>query len=375
VEATSTALLPDQALTEDTRLEAQLTCKGCGNQYLSPPSSLRDYACPRCGRLLPRAAGLAVRGRWKRALPGFGPQLRYFLLLIGLFGAVALGVRGGLSGPRAAASAQEPGFRRSLAIRLTPSEERNYVFRLRQLEKDLKRDPTDFDVLRRLGQLHLRLAACQVSGRSSHLRRARYYLRLAGDVPKSAREEQIIRSLIEAANSPNPAVDLLGVPADFGPPQRIEEEVVRYRIGWLEDQVGQDPQSSRMLCRLADNYSLLYRILREGGRRRLGRWPGASGVSDPDEARRLAEHDYERALQSATTIEARCKALYGVAQLYRAVEEPERAASALRALLELQPNHWFAALEMARLSRERGESKEASRYESLAARWRTPGWL
>lgn len=356
-------------------MTAPLTCKACGNHCMSPPSSQRDYLCPRCGRLLPRGHGDAGRRQWEWTSAGFGAQLRYFLLLASLFGAVTLGVQGGLIGPRAAASSQEAVFRQPTPIRLTPSEERNYRYRLRQLQRDLRRDPADFDVLRRLGQLHLRLAACQVDGRSTHLRRSRHYLRLAADATRSAREQQIIRSLMDAANSPNPMVDLLGIPSGAGPQPRMDEEVVRYRIGWLEEQVGQDPRSSRMLCRLADNYTALCQILLRGERRRMSRWPGASSVSDPGEARRLAEHDYDRALRSATTEEARCRALYGLAQLYRAVGEPQRAATALRRHLELQPNHWFAALEMARLSRELGQPKEASRYESLAARWRTPGWL
>jgi tetratricopeptide (TPR) repeat protein len=356
-------------------MEAPLTCKACGNHCQSPPSSHRDYACPRCGRLLPRDRPAARRPAWRWTGHEFGGQLRYFMLLTVLFGAVTVGVKGGLIGPRAAASPQEAGLQRPLPIRLTPSEERNYKFRLRQLERDLRRDRRDFEVLRRLGQLHLRLASCQVDGRSMHLRRARYYLRLAADVTISSRDQHLIRNLMDAANSPNPIVDLLGMPGDFGAPPRMEEDVVRYRIGWFEEQVGQNPRNSRMLCRLADNYTALCQILLQGGRRRLSRWPGASSVSDPGEARRLAEHDYDRALQSAATVEAQCKALYGLAQLYRVVGEPQRSAEALQRLLELQPNHWFAALEMARLRRELGDAKEAGKYEALAARWRTPGWL
>jgi hypothetical protein len=356
-------------------MESQLTCKRCGNHYHSPPNSQRDYVCPRCGRLLPHSRGKGDSRRWDWAGVGVGAQLRYFVVLAVLFGAVTLAVRAGLIGPLGVASAREVGIRRPLPIRLAASEERNYNYRLRQLEQDLRRDRADFEVLRKLGQLHLRLASCQVAGRGSHLRRARYYLRLAADVTLSSREAQIVRNLLDAANSPNPTVDLLGVPSDIGPPPRIEEEVIRLRIGWLEEQVSLHPNSSRILCRLADNYTSLCQVLRSGGHRRMSQWPAASSISDPEEARRLAEHDYDRALRSATTNEARCRALYGIAQLYRVVDEPARSAVALRRLLELQPNNWFAALEMARLCREAGQPPEARRYEKLAARWRTPGWL
>jgi len=265
--------------------------------------------------------------------------------------------------------------RRASLVRLTGGEQRNYAFRIHQLEQDVRRDGTDFDVLRRLGQLHLRLAVCDVDGRGSHLRRARYYLRRAADVVMASREAQLIHSLIDAANSPNPALDLIGMPGEMGPPPRVDEAVVRMRLGWLEEQISYRPNSARLLTRLGDNYTALYHALVRGGGRRSGRWPAESGVNDAEEARRLAEHDYGRALQCATTQEARCRALYGIAQLFRETEEPARAATALRQLLTLQPNNWFAALEMSRLSQQLGQSEEVARYQALADRWRTPAWM
>jgi hypothetical protein len=101
----------------------------------------------------------------------------------------------------------------------------------------------------------------------------------------------------------------------------------------------------------------------------------ASTINDPEEARRLAEHDYGRALSCATTDEARCRALYGAAQLWRLSGRPERAADCLGQMLALQPNNWFAALEMARICRQMGQEAEAARYEAQSARWRTPGWI
>src|SRR3712207_5907615 len=86
--------LPRHAEAGETRMEAPLTCTACGNHCLSPPSSERDYACPRCGRLLPRGHRRVGPRQWQWAGPGIGAQLRYFLLLASLFGAVTMGVKG-----------------------------------------------------------------------------------------------------------------------------------------------------------------------------------------------------------------------------------------------------------------------------------------
>src|SRR5207248_7854840 len=144
-----------------------------------------------------------------------------------------------------------------------------------------------FDLLRRLGQLHLRLAACRVEGRETHLRRARYYLQRAVDTAGSGREAQIARSLLEIANSPNPLLDPAGLPGDFGPPPRMDEEMIRYRIAYLESQVGENPRSARLLARLGDSYTALYQTLKSRGPHRFARIWEASSVNDPEEARRL----------------------------------------------------------------------------------------
>ncbi len=356
-------------------MESDLICTSCSNRCLAPPSPSRDYACPRCGRLLPRVDGTRPRVAFGRERLTLGTHARYLLLLALLFGAAAAGVRGGLLGSRGAASASPEPPRALPLSSLTEAEQRNYDYRLRQLGGDLRRDETDFDVLRRLGQLHLRLASCRIGGRITHIRRARYYLGRAADVALTSREAQWVRGMQDAANSPNPSLDLIAMPGDFGTLPRVEEEVIRWRIGFFEEQVSIHPSCSRLLCRLADNYTALYLAIARGGERVNNRWPGASGVIDPQEARRLAENEYSLALRYATTHEARSRAMYGAAQLYRALDDPARAATALRAMLAVQPNNWYVALEMARLYRQLNQPAEATRYEALSARWRTPGWI
>jgi len=260
-------------------------------------------------------------------------------------------------------------------IPLTEQERKNYDFRLRQLERDLQQDSRDFDILRRLGQLHLRLAACQVEGRTTHLRQARHYLRQAYDAAFFNMEANRARLLLEAANSPNPGVEAAAFPGDFGPPPHVDEDFIRVRIGFWEEMVNSHPHSSRALCRLADNYVALLNVMGSARHFSPGLYPGASTISDPVEAQRLAQESYKRALEYALTVEARSKALYGVAQLYRALHQPARAAAFLQRQLDIQPNNWLVALELSTLYRQLDQSQDAGRYQQQADRWRTPGWL
>jgi DNA-directed RNA polymerase subunit RPC12/RpoP len=360
-------------------MELSLTCTRCGNRCLEPPPTGRDYACPRCGRLLPRptAAGFSLIARVRRVL---SLQARYTLLLVALFGTGLMGVRAGLMGRRPAAGPEQSPRPVSL-IPLNEQERSNYEYRLRQLERDLQRDGGDFDVLRRLGQLHLRLASCQVEGRFTHLRQARHYLRRAQEVAFSYLEAGRVRMLLEVANSPNPVGDIAVPPGDFGPPPRVDEDSVRVRIGFWQELIGWHPRSSRARCRLADNYVAL--LVAMGNSRHtsstrsagIPSWPGASTISDPAEAQRLAQESYHRALECALTVEARAKALYGEAQLYRSARQPARAAAFLQRLLEIQPNNWLAAMELSWLCRQLDQPQEANRYQRQSERWRTPGWL
>jgi hypothetical protein len=325
--------------------------------------------------LLPRLEGDRPGSLFARARGGLLSQAQYVLVLVLLFGAGTIAVRAGLVGYRPAATADPNAAQRNLFVRLNARAQRNYTYRLRQLERDLRRDETDWDVLRRLGQLHLCLAVSQAGQRSPHLRLARFYLRRAHDVASNNRENQIVRALLDAANNPSPTLEMLGVQGDFGPPPRIEERYVRMRLGWLEEQAALYPRRSRLLCRLGETYVSLLAVMEPGRPPRIGPWPGASGVSDPGEVRHLAEQAFRRALACSTTHEARSRVHYGEAQLYRTVDDPERAMAALRRLLRLQPNNWFAALEMATLCRLSNRKGDANRYEALSARWRTPGWI
>lgn len=297
-------------------------------------------------------------------------------MLLLLLGSLAAAVRAGLTSYRAAASARDEDASRPTIVRINEPELQRYDFRRRQLEQDLRRDQADFDVLLRLGQLHLQLAQCDAARKRSHLRLARYYLERANLLTQFRWEQNWIRGLMEAANSSNPVIDVASIPGDYGPLRRDEEAWIRLRLGFLEDQVLARPRDGRLLRRLATNYVALYTVMNPRGEPRLMR-PEGGGVitTDPREVRLLANQYFRRALQCSRTHEARCRALYGEAQLWRATNEPERAAEALDHFLALQPNNWLVAMEAASLARQLDRPEKAERYQTLSARWRLPGWI
>src|SRR5437867_669669 len=133
-------------------MELSLLCTRCGNRCFEPPTTGRDYACPRCGRLLPRptAVGFSLIARIRRLVSS---QARYTLMLVALFGTGLMGVHAGLQGRRRVTGPTLSPRAASL-IPLSQQERANYDYRLRQLERDLQRDGSDFDLLRRIGQLH-----------------------------------------------------------------------------------------------------------------------------------------------------------------------------------------------------------------------------
>lgn len=354
----------------------QLLCGGCGNRCRVPGSSSRAYACPRCGQLLPDPQRPRRAGRRARRTQAARAEPRAALLsVIVLMAAAAMAIHAGLSSYRAAAAGAVPAAPPPAAVRLTEREARSCAFRERQLEEDLRRDENDYEVLVRLGQLHLQLAERQGEGHGAHLRRARHYLLLAGMQAEFRSDAYLVHSLLDAANAPNPTLVLATLPGEVGPASRNDLEWIRWRLGALEEQVRFQPRSSRLLRLLADNYVALFLAQGAGGAGGSERSPAGSSRSERGAARRRAEQLYQRAIQCARTHEALCRALYRWAELCRIANEPARAAAFLRQVLRVQPNNWFVSLEMAALSRQLGQTAAAERFQALAARWRTPSWL
>lgn len=288
--------------------------------------------------------------------------------------AAALAIHAGLSSYRAAAAGPASAASSPAIVRLTEAQARSYAFRQRQLEADLRRDETDYEVLVQLGQLHLQLAECQNRAAGSHLRRARHYLLLAGMQAQFRADAFQVHSLLDAANAPKPTLVLAALPGEVGPPAHDDAEWVRWRLGALEDRVRFQPRSSRLLRLLGDNYVALSLIQEEGGARLQSPLGGRSS-SERQAARRRAGECYRRAIACARTHEALCRALYRQAELFRLCHAPLRAVDFFAEILRIQPNHWLASLQMASLYRQLGHSAGAERFEALAARWRTPSWL
>jgi hypothetical protein len=297
-------------------------------------------------------------------------------MLLLMLVALTAALRAGLASYRAAGAAREDESPRPRIARVNGPEKLRYEYRLRQLEQDLRRDPSDFEVLLRLGQLHLLLAECELARKSQHLRQARHYLLRANHETQFRWEQNWIRGLMEAANSPNPMVDVANVPGDYGPPRTDDEAWVRLRLGFLEEQAWVHPRDGRLLRRLASNYMALYMVMSPTHESQPTP-PEVGGVivSDPREVRLLAEQYFRRALACSRTREARCRTLYAAAQYYRVVNERARAAALLDQFLALQPNNWMVSMEAAALSRELNQTEKAERYQGLSARWRLPGWI
>lgn len=369
------ALSSSEVGGKETMDRRPLVCTHCGNRCRVPASPGRQYACPRCGHslvLLRGDAGGGGAGPWGSRLQAAGRALLVPALFLT---AAVLAVCLGRLSYRANAARLAGTPAHPVLVRLTPAEQRCYAYRLSQLEQDLARDDRDFEVLERLGHLHLQLAECQVAGRETHLRRARHYLLHASLYGMFRPDAFRIRALLEAANSPNPGYLLANLPGNGVGPPHDDEAWVRMRIGFLEEQAEYFPRSSRVLRLLGENYTALYSVMerQEGGS--LAHGQESSAVSERGEAQRLAEWYFRGALDCARTREARCRALHGLAALYRAANQPSRSAVLLARLLSIQPNNWLAALEAASLCRQLGQVAKAERFQRQAARWRTPDWI
>jgi hypothetical protein len=354
----------------------RLTCNRCNNSCLSPPSTEWVYACPRCGSVLPSAGAGTSRPSLVTRLLGARKQGQRLVMAVVLAVAWSAAVRGGWLSYHAAASVADPETPKPADLRLTAAERDRYLYRVHQLQQDLRRDPTDFEVLIRLGQLHLQLAQAESERRPSHLRLARHYLLGAIEQARMRPEQNWARGLIEAANSPNPMVDVANIPGDYGPPRRDDEAQIRLRLGFLEDLAGAYPHESRLLRRIGTSYTQLYSVMSsDSGPRMI--YPDAGGVTiaDPREARLLAERSLARSLACARTHEGRCRALYARAQLCRITHDPARAAVLLDQFLRIQPNNWLVSMEASTLCRQLDQPDKAARYQALSTRWRLPGWI
>jgi tetratricopeptide (TPR) repeat protein len=293
-----------------------------------------------------------------------------------------------------------------------PAVERNYLFRVRQLESDLAGDPGEYLLCARLGLLHLRLAA-HTPDRERRERRydkARRYFERAADRAHTRREQEWAVAQQDTCSDTPPVADALDsyfrpdLAAAATPSSLAVEDQLRLRAQFLEMRVLDQPESPRLLCRLGLTYVRLGQVMAARNKAALGAWPLAPGESGrrqtretasrlvlpstkhqaPSAAfpqislvdcRRRAAEALKAALGCARSREMRVECYLGLAELYRTEGNPLAGLGMLRRVLVLQPNHWLAQLRAASLLARLGNPDAARRHRALAERWHTPEWL
>jgi tetratricopeptide (TPR) repeat protein len=283
--------------------------------------------------------------------------------------------------------------------------QRNYRFRVRQLESDLARDPRQYLLLARLGLLHARLAghAPTQTQADQDLRAALVFFQRAARHAQTRRDSDWALALREAYSeraSMNDETDLYLHPdLVASPPPRSEyvADQLQMRVQYLEMLVNDMPDSARLRCRLGLTYVRLSQALAARTRRDASdeaatsavsprrtpgsplpnRFPGGSFLEVPtvEGCRRRAHDELDRALELARCREIRAEGYRALAELYRAVGDPVSCLGMLRRVIELQPNNWPAQLHVATLLARLGRPEEARRARAMGERWRTPEWM
>jgi tetratricopeptide (TPR) repeat protein len=397
----------------------RVSCRSCGNSC-RPPGEMggRTYLCPRCraplrARVRREASGVspatasagsvAVRAGLAFLTPHasrLSPVLSR-LAPIGCVLAILLIARQAVVMPaseparaarRLARVAGPPPVRKPYSA----TAERNYRFRVRQLESDLARDPREYLLFARLGQLHARLAghAPTPAQADRDLQEALEYFQRAASHAQTRRDYDWATAQRQAYSDPGAVSDetdgYLHPDLVASPPPRSEylEDQLQLRAQFLEMLIRELPQSARLRCRLGLTYVRLSQALRSrsqrerfttavGGRRSAVDYRGEpyADVPTADGCRRRAREELAGALRLARSREVRAECYRALAELYRAGGDPISCLGMLRRVVELQPNNWPAQLHVATLLTRLGRPEEARRARALGERWRTPEWM
>jgi tetratricopeptide (TPR) repeat protein len=291
--------------------------------------------------------------------------------------------------------------------------ERNYRFRLRQLESDLARDPREYLLLARLGTLHARLsehaptypqAELDLKAALALFERAARYAQTRRDYEWAMAQREAYKDGTSANDDTDAYLhpDLIASPPA---PSDIVRDQLLLRTQFLEMLVKEMPASARLYCRLGLTYVRLGQALAwrsreeerrgdgETGRRGEGtafaiapRRPVASSphlvpdglpVEEPTavDCRRRAREALASALRLARCREVRAESYRALAELYRAAGDPVSCLGMLRRVVELQPNNWPAQLRVAATLTRLGRPEDARRAQAMGERWRTPEWM
>jgi tetratricopeptide (TPR) repeat protein len=267
-----------------------------------------------------------------------------------------------------------------------PEAEERYRTRIRQLEEDLRVDPSEYGVMVKLASLHTRLGLRQTDpvAREADLDRARELYRLASQpgVAAARREYEFVMGQLERLSGRYPPEE---APADQVPssdpvsgPSAFMfdmEQWLRLRLELLRARVVDMPDNVRLLCRLGWTYYRLAQAVsrREGTTVESLYYPD-SGLT-PDDLLERAIEVLQHAARISRTREYRVEAYHGLAVVYQEQERWKEALGALRRIVALQPNNWPANQRMASVLQRMQRPVEAQDAVRRGNSWRTPEWF
>jgi tetratricopeptide (TPR) repeat protein len=360
-------------------MEDRIACAHCHSSIYPPPVD-RDYACPQCGRRLPRraAAGASV-STWAERLA------RGSLAVGCLATLVAVGWHLVLT-PRARTAA--PGSVGLTVVRqpFQPEEEERYRRRIRQLETDLDRDPREYGVLMRLAALHLRLGVRQrdMAQREIELQSARglYERSMEEGIALSRRDFEFAAFQLERLAGRYPLEEGLADPVPSSDPLATAspgtldvEQMLRMRLDYTRFSLARRPDNARLFCRLGWVYFRLAQTIRRRTGPATSGWYYDPADGNPERLLTEAEKALRRAAAVSRTREFRVEAYEGLAVLYQDQDRWEDALSVLERIVALQPNNWPANTRVAGILRRLGREKDYAQALRRADAWRTPEWL
>jgi hypothetical protein len=338
---------------------------------------------------------LAARLRWLFAR----------LAPIGCVLGVLLVARHAMVVPAPRASAAAPVIVPNIRRPYPPEVERNYRYRIRQLQSDLARDTKEYLLLSRLGTLHLRLArnGPNAERSSRDFAVARGYFERAARAARTRREYEWSMVQREACAERAPVNDLTDASlqpdmvATAPPPSVDMEGQLFMRAQFLETRVRERPSNARLLARLGLTYVRLSQAMatreRRAHRTRTGAPPPSRSEApmamrpqapwggpwyapkEIGECRERARETLRESLRIARCREIRVEAYRALAELARAEGDLLSCLAMLRSVVEIQPNNWPAQMSIAGVLTRLGHPSEARHARALAERWRTPEWL
>jgi tetratricopeptide (TPR) repeat protein len=360
-------------------MEDRIACAHCRSSIYPPPTD-RDYACPRCGRRLPRHSAS------EESVATWVDRLARGSLAAGCLATIVVVAWHLILTPRARTAA--PGGVGLTVVRqpYQPSEEERYRLRIRQLERDLERDPREFGVMIRLAALHLRLGIRQrdPGQRAVDLQTARalYERAMQDGISIGRRDFEFAAFQLERLAGRYPLEEGLADPVPSSDPLATAspgifdvEQMLNMRLDYTRSSLASRPDHVRLLCRLGWIYFRLAQTIRHRNGPTSNGWYYDPARMKPAVLLEEAEKALRRAAAVSHTSEYRVEAYQGLAVLYQDQQRWEDALGVLQKIVTLQPNNWPANHRIAGILRRLGREREYAQALRRAGDWRTSDWL